>query len=181
MAVGKVMANSRPPMAIGWFFMALVYLSLGSNLGDREGYLAKARSAIQKEFHDSRFSRIYETEPVDFLDQPWFLNQVAEFISERFPESLLEWAHALEKEQGRQRQIPKGPRTLDVDLLLVGDNIQKDRDPILPHPRLALRRHVLAPLAELAPRLRIPSLDVTVEEALAMVKDFSQVRIHVEP
>jgi len=161
--------------------MDLVYVSLGSNLGNREGFLATARSAIQKEFGDSRFSRIYETEPVDFLDQPWFLNQVAEFISDRSPESLLEWAHDLEKRQDRQRQIPKGPRTLDVDLLLVGDKIQQDRDPILPHPRLAQRRHVLTPLAELAPRLRIPLVDMTVEKALALVKDFSQVRIHVEP
>jgi 2-amino-4-hydroxy-6-hydroxymethyldihydropteridine diphosphokinase len=160
--------------------MPLVYLSLGSNLGNREDYLTKARQTIQKEFSSSRFSKIYETEPIDLLNQPWFLNQVAEFMTDRTPESLLEWAHQLEKEQNRQREIPKGPRTLDVDLLLYGALIQKDGDPVLPHPRLTQRRHVLTPLAELAPGLRIPSTSLTVQEALTQVNDFSQVRIHAD-
>ena len=73
--------------------MAIVYLSLGGNMGDREKFLAEARKAIEESFSLSRFSGIYETEPVDFLDQPWFLNQVAEIQTDLTPESLLEWAH----------------------------------------------------------------------------------------
>ena len=88
--------------------MATVYLSLGSNLGEREKYLAQARKAIEKSFNLPRFSKIYETEPVDLLDQPWFLNQVAEFQTDLAPESLLEWVRSLEAQVGRQRQIPKG-------------------------------------------------------------------------
>ncbi|HVM32744.1 MAG TPA: 2-amino-4-hydroxy-6-hydroxymethyldihydropteridine diphosphokinase [bacterium] len=161
--------------------MAYAYWSLGSNLGDREGYLANARRAFTLRFGGARFSRLYETEPVDVTDQPWFLNQVVEVESLDSPESLLEWARSLEASQGRQRVVPKGPRTLDVDLLLYGDWLRAEGDPLIPHPRMTQRRHVLAPLAELAPDLKIPGLSLTVARALEQVKDPAQVRIHVEP
>ena len=158
--------------------MTTAYLSLGSNLGDRDKYLAEARVAIQKAFSAVRFSKVYETEPVDFLDQPWFLNQVSEIQTDLAPESLLEWARLLERRMGRQRDIPQGPRTLDVDILLYDDKVSTDEKLTLPHPRLHLRRHVLVPLAELAPDKRLPPGRETIREALEKVKDFSQVKPH---
>ncbi len=154
------------------------YLSLGSNLGDRDKYLTEACAAIQKAFSGVRFSKVYETEPVDFLDQPWFLNQVAEIQTDLAPESLLEWACVLESRMGRQRDVPQGPRTLDVDILLYDDKVFTDEKLTLPHPRLHLRRHVLVPLAELAPDKRLPQSRETIREALEKVKDFSQVKPH---
>src|SRR5581483_9171818 len=102
--------------------MALVFLSLGSNLGNRESYLEQARKAIAKSFSDARFSGIYETEPVDLADQPLFLNQVAEFRTDLSPESLLEWAKALESQAGRQRTVSKGPGpwTLIFSCMMIG-------------------------------------------------------------
>lgn len=158
--------------------MAVVYLSLGSNLGDREGYLEQAREALRKSFSNVRFSHIYETEPVDLTDQPWFLNQVAEVQTNLAPESLLEWVQSFEVRVGRQREIPKGPRTLDLDILLYDDMVSKDERLILPHPRLSERRHVLVPLAELAPNKRLPNDLLSVGEALKKVKDNTQVKLH---
>ena len=158
--------------------VATAYLSLGSNLGDRDKYLADARTAIQKAFSGVRFSKVYETEPVDLLDQPWFLNQVAEIQTDLAPESLLEWVRVLESSMGRQRDVPRGPRTLDVDILLYDDKVFTDEKLTLPHPRLHLRRHVLVPLAELAPDKRLPLSRETIREALEKVKDFSQVKPH---
>lgn len=158
--------------------MALVYVSLGSNLGERADYLAQARRAIEKSFDLPRFSKIYETEPVDLLDQPWFLNQVAEFRTGLPPESLLEWVRALETQAGRQRQIPKGPRTLDVDILLYDDWALEVEELTLPHPRLEQRRHVLVPLADLAPEKCLPGSGRTVLDALEKVDDKSQVKVY---
>lgn len=156
--------------------MALVYLSLGSNLGDRNNYLKLARQAIERSFANVRFSRVYETEPVDLKDQPWFLNQVAELQTDLPPESLLEWAQALESTHGRQREMPKGPRTLDLDILLYDDWVLEESYLFLPHPRMTQRRHVLVPLAELAPERPIPPGGTTVQEALEQSKDPSQVK-----
>lgn len=158
--------------------MATVYLSLGSNLGDRDNYLAEARRAFEKSFSFVRFSKVYETEPVDLKDQPWFLNQVAEVQTELAPDSLLEWVHALESRHGRQREVPKGPRTLDVDILLYDDWVLDGADLTLPHPGLTRRRHVLVPLSELAPEKWIPVVDLSVQEALEQLKDLSQVKPH---
>ena len=158
--------------------MATVYLSLGSNMGNRDQYLAQARKAIEKSFSMARFSKIYETEPVDLKDQPWFLNQVAEFQTELPPESLLEWIHGLEAQVGRQREIPKGPRTLDADILLYDDWVLDVEDLVLPHPRLEQRLHVLIPLAELASERCLPVSQLLVQEALEQVKDDSQVKPH---
>jgi 2-amino-4-hydroxy-6-hydroxymethyldihydropteridine diphosphokinase len=158
--------------------MATVYLSLGGNLGDRDKYLAEARASIRASYPQARFSSVYETEPVDFLDQPWFLNQVAEILTDLTPESLLEWARSLEERSGRQRNIPKGPRTLDIDILLYDQTIMTGKMLTLPHPELMNRRHVLVPLAELAPDQRLPPGNMTVQEALEKVKDHSKVKPH---
>ena len=123
--------------------MTTVYLSLGSNLGDRRGYLERALEALRDEFKEVRSSRIYETEPVELLDQPWFLNLVTEFKTEWRPEFLLEWVQRLERDLGRQRGVPKGPRTLDADILLFGSETRKSADLVIPHPAMLDRRHVL--------------------------------------
>lgn len=158
--------------------MATVYLSLGGNMGDRDQCLAGARGEIELAFPEVRFSGIYETEPVDFLDQPWFLNQVAEIQTDLTPESLLEWVRSLEECFGRQRNIPKGPRTLDIDILLYDHKILTGATLTLPHPELLNRRHVLVPLAELASDKMLPVSHMTIGQALEKVKDQSQVKLH---
>lgn len=158
--------------------MATVYLSLGSNLGDRDKHLAEAREIIRNSFTPARFSHVYETEPVDLKEQPWFLNQVAEVRTELTPGILLEWVRLLEKGMGRQRAVPKGPRTMDVDILLYDDLRLETVDLSLPHPRLHQRRHVLVPLAELAAEVMIPGCRLTVSEALKKVEDRSEVKLH---
>ena len=158
--------------------MITAYLSLGSNLGDREKNLQVAREYILRNFYDVRFSKVYESEPVELLDQPWFLNQITELRTDWPSETLLEWAQRLEKRMGRQRTIPKGPRTLDIDILLYGKKVQTEQTLILPHPRLFHRRHVLVPLVELVPALRLPPKGISAEEALKKTKDFSQVRTY---
>jgi 2-amino-4-hydroxy-6-hydroxymethyldihydropteridine diphosphokinase len=158
--------------------MALVYLSLGSNLGNRDQYLEQARKAIEKSFSMIRFSEVYETEPVDITNQPWFLNQVVELRTDLAPETLLEWVRVLETQAGRQRETPKGPRTLDVDILLYDDWILDVEELILPHPRLEQRRHILVPLVELSPEVILPNSRKTAREALQQVKDSAQVKPH---
>ena len=158
--------------------MAIVYLSMGSNLEDRNLYLDKARQAIKRVFTGARFSRIYETEPVDFENQPWFLNQVAEIQTDLTPISLLEWLQGLENQLGRQRKFFKGPRTLDIDILLYGDLIVEEVKIVLPHPRLEYRRHVLIPLEELAPDAVLPVSRRSVKEALKDVNDPARVILY---
>jgi 2-amino-4-hydroxy-6-hydroxymethyldihydropteridine diphosphokinase len=156
--------------------MALFYLSLGSNLGDREAHLAHARERIVSDFERARFSPLYETEPVGVRDQPWFLNQTVEARTSRTPESLLQWGRTLETERGRTRQAPGGARTLDVDVLLYDDRVLEGPSLILPHPRLLERRFVLVPLMDLAPELRIPPSGITVRGALDRLGEDAAVR-----
>jgi 2-amino-4-hydroxy-6-hydroxymethyldihydropteridine diphosphokinase len=140
-----------------------VYLALGSNVGDRERNL---RAAIEL-LPVLRISPIYETEPVDYTEQPWFLNLVVEAETDLSPFDLLATTSRIEQELGRVRDIPKGPRTIDIDILLFGDQIVNTPDLQIPHPRMAERRFVLAPLADLAPDLRHPATRQTVREMLA--------------
>jgi 2-amino-4-hydroxy-6-hydroxymethyldihydropteridine diphosphokinase len=156
---------------------ATAYLSLGSNLGDRAGNLAMARERILREFPGARFSPVYETEPVEVEDQPWFLNQAVEVATGLTPGLLLQWAQNLETELGRKRGTPKGPRTLDVDILLYDDLVLEGVTLTLPHPRLLHRRHVLLPLSDLNPALRVPPDGILVTEALRNVADHAEIRL----
>ena len=143
--------------------MKTVYLSLGSNIGDRE---ANLEAAIER-LSPVRRSPIYETEPVDYLNQRWFLNLVIEIETTLFPMQLLSRIQKIERELGRVRGVPKGPRIIDIDILLYGDAVVRTSKLEIPHPRMAERRFVLAPLADLAPELRHPVTKLRVREMLA--------------
>lgn len=148
--------------------MKTIYLSLGSNLGDREGNLRAAIALLGAAgVHVLRVSSVYETEPLEVRDQPWFLNLVVEAETELFPKQLLARIQKIELELGRARVRPKGPRTIDIDILLYGESLIETGELTVPHPRLAERRFVLEPLAELAPELRHPASRRTVRELLA--------------
>lgn len=148
--------------------MKTVFLSLGSNLGDREQHLRDAvRSLDNEEIRVVRQSSIYETEPQDVREQPWFLNMVVEAETTLFPLQLLHRIQKIERALGRKRLVAKGPRTVDIDVLLFGNSVISSGPLEVPHPRMTERRFVLAPLAELAPDLRHPVTRRTVREMLA--------------
>ncbi|MGA9995530.1 MAG: 2-amino-4-hydroxy-6-hydroxymethyldihydropteridine diphosphokinase [Pyrinomonadaceae bacterium] len=157
---------------------AKAYVGLGSNLGDRAGNLLLAvRGMMDAGLSVARLSSIYETEPVDVLEQPAFLNMVAELRDVRFsPEQLLARLLRIEYALGRRRDVLRGPRTIDLDLLLYDREERATEFLTLPHPRLHLRRFVLTPLAELAPQLSHPTLQKTVSVLLAQTKDSSEVK-----
>jgi len=145
-----------------------VYLSLGSNLGDREAMLLAALRALESpRLHILRVSPTYETEPMDVPGQHWFLNLVAEAETDLFPSQLLHRTAKVEAQLGRRRIAPKGPRTIDIDILLFGNAILTTPALEIPHPRFRGRRFVLAPLADLAPDLRDPVTRKNVRELLA--------------
>src|SRR5271157_1770740 len=131
-----------------------IYLSLGSNVGDRE---ANLRTAIERlaapDLRVLRTSPVYETEPVDCTAQRWFLNLVVEAETGLFPMQLLARMGKIERALGRIRAVPKGPRTIDIDILLYGQAVIRSATLEIPHPRMAERRFVLAPLADRAPGL----------------------------
>jgi 2-amino-4-hydroxy-6-hydroxymethyldihydropteridine diphosphokinase len=156
----------------------LAYVSLGSNLGDRAGnLLLGVRGMLEAGLRVSRLSAIYETEPVDVRGQPLFLNMVAELRVTIFsPEQLLARLLRIEYALGRRRTRRRGPRTIDLDLLLYGDELSTTELLQLPHPRLHERRFVLTPLAELAPELLHPTLHQTISQLLAETPDAAEVK-----
>jgi 2-amino-4-hydroxy-6-hydroxymethyldihydropteridine diphosphokinase len=156
------------------------YIGLGSNLGDRAGnLLLGVRGLVQSDLPIFRLSRIYETEPVETLPQPDFLNMVCEIRADTLPapEEILSILMKIESELGRTREISRGPRLIDLDLLLYGDQVRDSTHLQLPHPRLHQRRFVLEPLAELAPSLIHPTLSKPIEQLLASLDDDSAVKL----
>jgi len=147
--------------------LKICYLSLGSNVGDRERNLQSGVAQLgAPDLHVRHVSGIYETEPVDFTGQRWFLNLVVEAETDLFPMQLLWRIGKIERALGRVRTVAKGPRTLDIDILLYGGAVVQSATLEIPHPRMAERRFVLAPLAELAPDLRHPINHRTIRELL---------------
>jgi 2-amino-4-hydroxy-6-hydroxymethyldihydropteridine diphosphokinase len=144
-----------------------VYLSLGSNIGDRARNLQAALEQLAApDLRIVRRSPAYETEPLEYTAQRWFLNLVAEARTELLPMQLLLRIGRVERALGRVRTVPKGPRTIDIDILFYGRTIVRTAKLEIPHPRMSERRFVLAPLADLAPDLRHPVTRKTVREML---------------
>jgi 2-amino-4-hydroxy-6-hydroxymethyldihydropteridine diphosphokinase len=140
--------------------LKITYLGLGSNLGDRRRNLEDAIERLESpDLRVLRASSIYETAPRDVADQPWFLNQVHAR------------AKKIERELGRKPSFPNGPRLIDIDILLLGGAIVSTPELEIPHPRMAERRFVLEPLAELIPEMKHPLTRRSVREMLAQVRD----------
>lgn len=158
-----------------------VYLSLGSNLGDREKNLRTAIAALaDAKVRVIRVSSFYETEPIDLREQPWFLNCAVQAEAELPALDLLRALRAIESRMGSKKLVPKGPRLIDLDILLYGNEGIDTPELQVPHPRMLERKFVLVPLAEIAPNLNHPSWKGTVSQLLANISDSSVVRSQAE-
>jgi 2-amino-4-hydroxy-6-hydroxymethyldihydropteridine diphosphokinase len=142
----------------------LAYLSLGSNVGDRAANLHAAIARLAELGAVVAVSSFYETEPVELAAQPWFLNCAVALDTEKMPKQLLAGIFEIEQGMGRRRVQTKGPRSIDIDILLFGSSIVDTQGLIIPHPALHERRFVLEPLAEIAPEVRHPVFKRTVRE-----------------
>ena len=161
--------------------MNTVYLSLGSNLGDRRGNLRQAIEGLtQQGVRITRVSALYETEPRDVAAQPWFLNQVVECETEVTPAELLRRLQRVERQGGRVRRgtVRRGPRLIDIDILLFADRVIHAKDLEVPHSRLTQRRFALQPLLELNPNLVHPGTREPLAQYLAGVED-QQLRLFI--
>jgi 2-amino-4-hydroxy-6-hydroxymethyldihydropteridine diphosphokinase len=148
--------------------MKRVYLSLGSNAGDRRQNLSSALARLAgPRLRVTQVSSLYETEPQNVRNQPWFYNIVVECETSLLPRMLLRHLKRIERLMGRRRNIDKGPRTIDLDIVLYGSFIVESPELVIPHASMHERRFVLEPLAELAPDLRHPVFKRSVREMLA--------------
>ncbi|NIO47867.1 MAG: 2-amino-4-hydroxy-6-hydroxymethyldihydropteridine diphosphokinase [Candidatus Aminicenantes bacterium] len=128
------------------------FLSLGSNLGDRGKNLTLALSLLEKEGVEIlKMSSLYETQPVDFPAQPWFYNQLAEVRTEANPEVFLDLVKKIEQEMGRKPRLKKGPRIIDIDIILAEGSVIRKKELKIPHPRMEKRNFVLLPFVEISP------------------------------
>ncbi len=138
--------------------MATVYIALGSNLGDREAFINRAVEMLSQKIQILSVSSLYETAPLGFAEQPFFLNAVLKANTAFSPRELLSFTQWIEKRLGRRRTQPWGPRTVDLDLLFYDNLIMEEPDLIIPHPQLHQRAFVLVPLCEIEPLLLHPVL-----------------------
>jgi len=155
----------------------LYHLGIGSNLGDREANLFRCHTLLQEEKTVViSFSALYETEPVGIKEQPWFLNQALAIDSQRLPLELLEEIQSIERRMGRIPTEIGGPRLVDIDILLAGDEVIVHDRLKIPHPRLTERNFVLIPLAEIAPTAIHPLQKRTIQQLKESCSDTSEVR-----
>lgn len=142
------------------------YISLGSNIGDRSANLREAMERLGRLGQVVAASSLYETEPVEFTEQPWFLNGIVKLETELTPSELLEGMLRIEQQMGRERQQKNGPRKIDLDIVLFGEKIVNEPGLTIPHPAMHERRFVLEPLAEIAPEAEHPVYRKTIRELL---------------
>ena len=154
----------------------LVYLSLGANVGDCARNIREAVARLEGLWHVVAASSFYETEPVEFTDQAWFLNCAVALETTRTPAQLMAELLTLEREMGRQRTQNKGPRTIDIDILFFGDTVIDSPELTIPHTAMQQRRFVLEPLAEIAAEARHPVLGKTVLDLLGALPAGQTVR-----
>ena len=147
----------------------LAAIALGSNLGNREANLRAAMESMRSLGEVKRISTFHDTAPVGYLDQPRFLNAAVLLRTTLPPQELLQALLAIEQQMGRNRAtaVPKGPRVIDLDILLYGDAVLDTPTLVLPHPQMHERAFVLKPLAEIAPGMMHPLLFCTVDQMLA--------------
>jgi 2-amino-4-hydroxy-6-hydroxymethyldihydropteridine diphosphokinase len=143
-----------------------VYLSLGSNVGDRAAQLRDAQARVRAAGRVVAVSSFYETEPVEFTQQPWFLNCAIALETTKTAQQLMTTILGIEEEMGRRRVQKKGPRSIDIDILLFDDTIMDSKDLTIPHPAMHQRRFVLEPLAEIAPEVLHPVFQKTIRQLL---------------
>ena len=149
------------------------YLGLGSNLGSRKQHLQQAVFELENSAANKvlKISSIYETEPVGYVAQPWFLNLVLEMHTNLNPYELLQFVKEIESKVGRKETFKWGPRVVDIDILVYGNKIIKSRQLIIPHPEIHARRFVLLPLSEISPNFIHPEKKLSIKQMLATCSD----------
>lgn len=172
------MVPHRPRATVDSSFLDMAttaYLSLGSNLGEREHNLKEAIAHLGSLGSVDAVSSFYETEPMELLDQPWFLNCAVKLTTSQTAQQLLKSVLGIERAMGRERTQPKGPRLIDIDILLFGDCQLDTPELTIPHPALAERLFVVEPLAEIAPAVRDPRTNKTAAELRDSLRSGPQV------
>lgn len=158
--------------------MAKVYLGLGSNVGNKFGNLKKAIQCLKRILRIRKISPIYETEPVGYRHQSWFLNCAVEAETDKKPLPLLNCVKLIEKKLKRKKTFKFGPRTIDIDILFYGDKIIKSKNLNVPHPRMHERLFVLQPLGKIAPKFLHPRFKKTIKELKKEVKVKTHVKLY---